>query len=207
MANSAIILLESFSTRLGQDKALLKLGDKTLILHGLERILSVVDEMIIVATTKEQMDKLRRIVKTNAEIVLNEHKAQTQLTSALTGFDHTENEYALLMSSDMPFINSDVARLLLECCINRTAAVPRWPDCRVEPMQAAYQTKSALTAAETALDKGKFDAGDIITNLRFVRYISTLVLEQLDTKLLTFFRVNTQLDLRRAETLIKTIKL
>jgi len=44
----------------------------------------------------------------------------------------------------------------------------------------------------------------MITRLRNVRYISTLVLQQLDPRLNTFFNINTQADLKRAETLLKS---
>jgi molybdopterin-guanine dinucleotide biosynthesis protein A len=106
----------------------------------------------------------------------------------------------------MPFVNTDVTRLMLECCINRSAAIPRWPEGNMELLQAAYHAKSALRAAETALERGKLNMSDMIPLLRNVRYISTLVLQQLDPRLYTFFKIKTQVDLKRAEALIKTIK-
>jgi molybdopterin-guanine dinucleotide biosynthesis protein A len=45
-----------------------------------------------------------------------------------------------------------------------------------------------------------------VDELRGVRYISTLVLRQLDPKLRTFFNVNTPLDLRRAEFMLRQLK-
>lgn len=203
---SAIVLAGGFSTRFGQNKALLQLGNKPLILHVLDRVASVVDERIVVVNTEEQKNQLQRIVKNKAETFLDEYKTQTPLAGAYTGFKHTKSEYSLLLSCDTPFVNTDVARLLLECCINRSAAIPRWPECYIEPLQAAYHAKSALTGAETALEQGRLNMSAMIANLHSVRYISTLVLQQLDPKLYTFFNINTQIDLKRAEALIKTIK-
>jgi molybdopterin-guanine dinucleotide biosynthesis protein A len=203
---AVIILAGGFSTRFGQNKALLQLGGKPLILHVLDRVSSVVDERIIVVNTEEQKNQLQKVVKNKAEILLDEYKTQTPLAGAYTGFKHAKSEYALLLSCDTPFVNTDVARLLLECSINRSAAIPRWPEGYIEPLQAAYHTKPALTAAETALEQGNLNMSAMIANLRSVRYISTLVLQQLDLKLYTFFNINTQVDLKRAETLIKTIK-
>jgi molybdopterin-guanine dinucleotide biosynthesis protein A len=203
---SAIVLAGGFSTRFGQNKALLQLGAEPLILHVLDRVSGIVDERTIVVNTEEQKNQLQRIVENKAEIILDEYNTQTPLAGAYTGLRHTKSEYALLLSCDMPFVNTDVARLLLECCINRSAAISRSPEGNIEPLQAAYHAKSALIAAENALEQGKSDMNAMIANLRGVRYISTLVLQQLDPKLYTFFNINTQIDLKRAEALIKTIK-
>jgi molybdopterin-guanine dinucleotide biosynthesis protein A len=206
LEHSAIVLAGGFSTRFGQNKALLQLGTKPLIMHVLDRISSVVGERIIVVNTEEQKKQLQSIVKSKAAILLDEYKTQTPLAGAYTGFKHVKNEYALLLSCDTPFVNTDVARLLLECCVNRSAAIPRWPEGYIEPLQAAYHAESAMVAAETALEQGKLNMSAMIAYLRYVRYISTLVLQQLDPKLYTFFNINTQVDLKRAEALIKTIK-
>jgi len=43
----------------------------------------------------------------------------------------------------------------------------------------------------------------MIVRLRDVQYVSTMVLRQMDSKLLTFFNINTFGDLKRAESLLK----
>jgi molybdopterin-guanine dinucleotide biosynthesis protein A len=42
----------------------------------------------------------------------------------------------------------------------------------------------------------------MIDNLHGVRYVSTLVLEQLDPNLATFFNINTPVDLKKAEAML-----
>lgn len=206
MENSTIILAGGFSTRFGQDKALLQLGTKPLILHVLDRVVSIIGEKLVVANTEEQKNALQKLVKHKANVLMDEYKIQTPLAGAYTGFNHAENEYSLLLSCDAPFVNLEIIKLLLETCINKTASIPRWPEGHIEPLQAAYHTKSALAAAKTALDEGKLDMNSMITPLRNIRYISTLVLQQFDPKFNTFSNINTQADLKHAETLLKAIK-
>jgi len=43
----------------------------------------------------------------------------------------------------------------------------------------------------------------MINYMRGVRYVSTLVLQQYDAELLSFFNVNTPQDLKRAESVLK----
>ena len=96
-----------------------------------------------------------------------------------------------------------MASFLLEVCLNRTASIPRWPNGYIEPLHAAYHVKSAEEAAEEALKEGKLNMRSMIEKLGMVRYISTLVIKQLDPELLTFFNVNTPLDLKKAERILK----
>ena len=203
MESSAVILAGGFSTRFGQDKALLQLGTEPLILHVLNRVSSIVDEEIIVASTEKGRSQLQKVVAHKATVLVDEVKIQTPLVGAYTGFNHARNEYSLLLSCDTPFVNAEIMQFLLETCVNRTASIPRWPQGHIEPLQAAYRTKSALTAAKSALDEGKLNMNSMIEQMREVRYISTLVLKQLGPKLRTFLNVNTQADLRSADSLLK----
>ena len=204
MENSAIVLAGGFSKRFGQDKALLLLGTKPLVVHVLDRIANIANERLVVVNTEEQRTSIQRIAKNKANVLVDEYKTQTPLAGAYTGFNHAKNEYALLLSCDTPFINSEIARLLLETCTHKEASIPRWPEGYMEPLQAAYHVKSACAAAKIALDEGKLDMNAMITRLRNVRYISTLVLQHFDPRLNTFFNINTRADLKRAETLLKS---
>jgi molybdopterin-guanine dinucleotide biosynthesis protein A len=205
LENSAIVLAGGSSTRFGQDKALLQLGTKPLILHVLDRTTNITNEKIVVVNTETQKVNLEKMIKNKATVLVDEYNTQTPLAGAYTGFNYAKNEYALLLSCDTPFINMEIVRLLLETCVHRSASIPRWPECYIEPLQAAYYVKSALEAAKTALDEGKLNMNAMITRMHYVRYISTIVLQQLDPKLYTFFNINTQADLKRAEALLKMI--
>jgi molybdopterin-guanine dinucleotide biosynthesis protein A len=205
LGNSAIILAGGFSSRFGEDKALLLLGAKPLFLHVLDRVVSLVDDIVVVVNTDEQRNNIQKLVKQKAMVLVDEYKTQTPLVGAYTGFNHAKNEYSLLLSCDAPFVNTEIAQFLLETCIGKAASIPRWPEGFIEPLQAAYHTKSALAATKTALEEKSLNMRAMIAHLHGVRYISTLVLQQLDPKLYSFFNINTQADLKNAEPLLKTI--
>jgi molybdopterin-guanine dinucleotide biosynthesis protein A len=203
LESSAIILAGGFSSRFGQDKSLLQLGSKPLVLHVLDRISGIADQEIVVVSTEEGRSRLQKVVEHKASVLVDEVKIQTPLAGAYTGFNHARNEYSLLLSCDTPFINAEIAQFLIETCVNKAASIPRWPQGHIEPLQAVYHTKSALIAAKAALDEARLDMNSMIERMREVRYISTLVLEQLDPKLCTFFNINTQADLKNAESLLR----
>ena len=203
MKKSAIILAGGFSKRFGRDKGLVELGGKPLIFHVLDRVARVVDESLVVVSSESQRDAFTPFVGPETKVVIDKYSLQSPIVGALTGFETASGEYSLLLPCDTPFVSKEIASLLFDLCVNRGAVVPRWPNRYIEPLHAVYYTKSALNASETAYKEKKLDLRSVIANLREVRYISTLVLQQMDPKLVTFFNVNTPEDLKRAESMLK----
>ncbi|PIX31421.1 hypothetical protein COZ60_04690, partial [Candidatus Bathyarchaeota archaeon CG_4_8_14_3_um_filter_42_8] len=203
MDKSAIILAGGFSHRFGQDKGLLQLANKPLIKYVLDAISTLVDEKMVVASSKVQAENYANVLGSDVNVLIDVDDAQSPLVGALTGFKEAHGEYALLLPCDTPLVSRDVISLLFELCINRNAVIPRWPNGYIEPLQAVYCTKPAYEAAKNALSEGKLNMQSMVDRLRGVRYVSTLVLEQLDLELRTFFNINTPLDLRNAENMLK----
>ena len=199
LKRSAVILAGGFSKRFGQDKALVQLAGKPLILHVFDTISGVVDETVVVVSSEGQIDPIERLLQGKASIVVDKGRTQSPLIGASTGFGNAKGKYSLLLPCDTPFVSSRMASLLLDLCINENAVIPRWPNGHIEPLQAVYHTKSALTATKTALKEKKLDLRSMIAHLKSVRYISTLVLKQIDSELSAFFNINTLEDLRKAE--------
>ena len=198
-----MVLAGGFSKRFGQDKCLIDLVGKPLVLHVVDRVSSVADEKVVVVGSNALREALSNVFKSKIRVVVDKYEGQSPLVGALTGFESVNAEYSLLLPCDTPFVFSEVVALLLDLCVNKGAVIPRWPNGYMEPLQAVYYTKSAIEAAKKALDEGKRDLLSMINYLHGVRYVSTLVLQQLDPKLLTFFNVNTPEDLKKAESMLR----
>ncbi len=202
LKRSAIVLAGGLSKRFGRDKGLIELAGRPLILHVIEKASKVTDEITVVVSSTIQRKKIERFLDHKGSVVVDEQKTQSPLVGALTGFSHVRGDYSLLLPSDTPFLSGQVAQLLFELCVRKTAVIPRWPNGYIEPLQAAYCTKSALKAAKIALGQGKLDLRSMIAHLRGVRYLSTVAMEQVDPELMTFFNINTLGDLREAESIL-----
>lgn len=203
MDKSAVILAGGISSRFGQNKGLLQLADKPLIRYVTDAVDGIVNETIIVASSKAQAASFAEVIGSNTRIVIDASDMQCPLIGALTGFENAHGKYSLLLACDTPMLSKDVLSLLLELCINRNAVVVRWPNGYIEPLQAVYCTEAALQAARNALNEEKSDMRSMVERLRGVRYVSTLILQQLDPELRTLFNVNTPLDFKRAKMLLK----
>ena len=161
----------------------------------------------MVTSSKEQSYLYAKMVSSaNVQFAISVDGSKYPLASALTGFQAAHGKYSLLWPFDAPFVSRDVVPLLFELCIGKSAVIPRWPSRQIEPLQAVYHTGQALEASKEALAGGEFEVEAMISKMHGVRYLSTLVLEQLDPDFRTFFRINAPLDLKRAMTMTKPRK-
>jgi len=202
--NKAVIVLAGgLSKRFGQDKCSRELAGKPLVVHVLSRVSNVADERVIVVGSEAQQNELSRLPELNASVVVDRYRDHSPLVGALTGFETVQSKCALLLPCDAAFVSSEIAALLLDLCVGMSAVIPRWPSGYIEPLQAAYNVKLAGDAARAALSEGKRDMLAMVAHLRRIRYVSTLVLQQYDGKLTTFFNINTVEDWKRAESMLK----
>jgi len=200
---SAIVLAGGSSIRFGQDKGVLSLGNKPLIRHAVDAVRPLVDEVIVVTRSQERIAQYTKLLPYDVRFAVDVCGQNGPLVGALTGFGVAGGKHALLVGFDMPFISGDVASLLFDLCAGKTAVIPRWPNGQIEPLNSVYQTKMALAASKSAVSEGKLDMHNMIENLHGVRYVSTLVLQQLDPDSKTFFSINSPLDLKKAAIMLK----
>lgn len=205
MKTTTIVLAGGQSTRLGQDKGLLVLANKPLVKHVLNAVGRITDEILLVVSSKAQIANYSGLAP-NMRVLIDQEETGSPLAGASTGFQEASGDYSLLLACDTPLVSREIIALLLELCINKAAAIPRWPNGYVEPLQAAYHTESALKASKAAINEGGVRMQCMVDKLRGVRYVSTLVLQQLDPDLATFLNVNTQMDLAKAKTIVNRRK-
>ena len=206
MDRSAIILAGGSSIGFGEDKGLLKLNNKPLLKHVVDTAEGIVDEVIIVTSSEERANLYSKSVSSNVQFAIDNYDTKGQLVGAIAGFEAAQGKYSLLLPFDTPFASPDVLTLLFELSNGKSAVIPRSPDCEIEPLQAVYNTKQALEAAKMAFANNELDLAAMICKLRGVRYISTMVIEQLDPDLRTFFTINRPLDIKKATVMLKPRK-
>jgi molybdopterin-guanine dinucleotide biosynthesis protein A len=202
MEKTAIILAGGISERFGQDKGLAPLAGKPLVWHVFQRASQVVDEVLVVVSSSQKRESYSQVLP-ETRVLLDIEERQTPLIGALTGLKNAQGRYSVLLPSDAPFVSVDVLRLLFEVSPGMDAVIPRWPNGYIEPLQAVYKTSSALTAAEEAIQRGEVRPLNMIMLLGKVRYVSTLVIQQIDPELTTFFNINTRSDMKKAEELLR----
>jgi len=104
---TGIILAGGKSSRMGQDKGLLMLNGRTFMSHIIEALEPVVSDIIIVSNNSDyDIYKLKRV----ADIL----KDSGPLAGLYTGLFHSETENNIVLSCDVPLINTAVLNILIE---------------------------------------------------------------------------------------------
>ena len=90
---SFIILCGGMSTRMGQDKGSMNLYGKPMIIHVLETIAKIADEIVLVLQDENQVDayknllkELKNTIRYKSKICTDIVKDQGPLEGILTGF-------------------------------------------------------------------------------------------------------------------------
>ncbi len=206
MDRSAVILAGDSSKKFSGDKGLLDLHRKPLINHVIDAVNGLVDEVIVVTSSQIQADWYEKVVPPDVKFVIDDYEPKGLLAGVIAGFEVSQGEYSALLPFDSPFVSQEVMALLFDCASGKAAVIPRSTDMVCEPIHAVYNTKQALQAAKEAFANNEVDPQAMVERLRGVRYMSMMVIEQLDPDLKTFFRVKTTFDLKKAEVMDKTRK-
>lgn len=201
--SAAAILCGGKSLRMGADKGLISLCGKPMLLYVLEACEELFPEIYIVLGSNINKS-YEELLDGRARILIDEFSdINSPLVGAYTALKNCEYDYLYLLSCDLPFVNTEVLRLMREVITTENVVIPRWPNGYIEPLHAIYRTKPAREAAQKALTENRMDMRSLLQNLKGILYLSTKVIEQLDPGLVTFFNVNTIKELKKAENRIK----
>lgn len=204
VGRTAIILAGDYSEIFKCDRGLIHLANKPMIAHVVNRIQSIVDEIIVCLKDDSQINLYSQVLPKGSIVIADDKKfPECPLRGAYTGLLNASGGYSVILSCDTPFISEKIVDLLFNISVGTNAAIPRWPNDHIEPLQAVYKTDAALKAARKSLEEGNYAMRSMIALLKNVRYVSTLVIKEIDSKMYTFMKINTPLDLKRAEALIR----
>ena len=182
------------SSRMGEDKALIRLAGIPLIERVLARIDSLADEILITTNRPETLAYL------NLRMVGDDVPGAGALHGLKTALRAARGEVVLILSCDTPFASRELLEHLLIRAHEADLIVPKHVD-KYEPLQAVYNRARCLPAVEAAIVSGERRMVSFYPQVH-VLPIEENVLSRLDPSGLSFFNVNTAEDLARAEQLL-----
>jgi len=197
---SCIVLAGGKGLRLGRDKALEAVGDKSLLQRVVSNLSLFNRDIIIVTAVGHSLSRLVNYSK--SRIVPDAYPGKGALGGICTGLTASDSFYNLVVACDMPFLNHDLLHYLIQLSPSFDVVVPRLGD-MVEPLHAVY-SKDCLASAESLLKQGNLSITKLFTLVR-VRYVEAEEIDRFDPKHLSFFNINTEADLNRARELVKNI--
>ena len=193
---SCIVLAGGKGLRLGHDKALETVGNRSL-LEWVVYKLGLLDSDIIIVTAREQSfpqftgyPKLR--------IVTDTYPGTGPLGGIYTGLAVSDSSRNLVVACDMPLLNQALLRYMIQVSADFDLVVPRL-DGMVEPLHAVY-SRDCLAPVGELLKQGNLMVSKLFPLVR-VRYVEAEEINRFDPRHLSFFNINTQADLAMAREL------
>jgi molybdopterin-guanine dinucleotide biosynthesis protein A len=158
MRATLLLLAGGESRRMGRPKALLEVGDETLIEFVCRRLRDGFDEILV---STNQPGALPAAL--GARAVPDRLPGAGPLAGIEAGLAAARHEVVFTIACDMPYVDLPLARNLVRASRGFDAAVPR-VDGRPEPVCAAYRLRS-LPALTKALDDGIRKAAEALDRL------------------------------------------
>ncbi|WP_414468857.1 molybdenum cofactor guanylyltransferase [Methanobacterium sp. ACI-7] len=191
---SIIILCGGRSKRMGRDKGSLILKGKPMILHILDEITDIADEIIIVLRDENQIRDYSELIKekSNIKIITDKSKDQGPLIGILTGLSNIKSEHAQILPCDSPFISKKFVLKMSDIIetSNFDAVVPIDDDGHTEPLHSIYK-KNAINIINELVNEEKRDVNSLIKRLN-AKFINV---KELDKSKMSFRNINTKKEI------------
>ncbi|MGD8633078.1 MAG: molybdenum cofactor guanylyltransferase [Anaerolineales bacterium] len=186
------------SSRMGRDKALVKLNGRPLIEHVIERTRGLGEDLLITTNDPERLEYL------GIRLVGDRSPGAGALHGLATALQAAEGEDVLLLACDAPFANRGLLEYIIAHRHQGDVIIPEHAG-RYEPLQALYNRSRCLPAVDEALRSGEKRMISYFSSVR-VYPIGAKIIRQFDKAGVSFFNINTEDDLREAEEIFQRLK-
>ena len=183
------ILAGGKSSRMGTNKALVKLHGQTLIERVVEKVDYSVAKPIIITNTPEDFTSLK--LPSFPDAIKN----VGPLGGIYTALKYCNTTHCLIIACDLPFLTKEIIRLLYEQGSNYDVLAFDVGH-GVEPLCAVY-SKNCLPNIKEQIDSGNFRVTDFFSDVN-IRVISANHINQISHSNM-FFNINTPEDLNAAK--------
>jgi molybdopterin-guanine dinucleotide biosynthesis protein A len=195
---TSIILAGGRSSRLGREKLAEVIAGKSLIERAISRLSALSQEILIVISQKQARSSLPSYTYPEAKTVVDLYPGKGSLIGIYTGLTHSTNSLNLVVACDMPFLNLDLLRYMVNIAPGFDVVIPRIGD-QMEPLHAVY-SKNCIAPMESLIMQDNLKVTAFFDSVK-VRYVGKEELDRFDPERLSFFNINTEADLKKARML------
>jgi len=185
-----------------RDKALVELLGKPLLIHAVENVREVVEEVVICVNNENRKAQYAEVLKKhsvkNVRLLIDEPCNQLggPIVGILTGLTAVKADYCFTLPSDMPLLLPKVIDYMFNSAKEARVVVPMWPNGRLETLTMVLKQSDALEIAKTLCQLRRPRSDDIIRGALNILLISTVgEIRTFDPELKSFININSQVDL------------
>ncbi|MDE0041415.1 MAG: molybdenum cofactor guanylyltransferase [Candidatus Poribacteria bacterium] len=201
MGGTGVILAGGDSRRMGQNKALMRLGDETLISRTLKRLQIVTDETIVISNSVDLYNELG--VRVYEDLV----PKSGALGGVYTGLTHAVNSAVVCIACDMPLLQPKLMNYLLSVLGDHDAVVPYTREMeeesnpKLQTLCAVYSRRCGQVIRQM-LEEGELRLHALCDRIK-VRRVPPGEWREFDPDGLSFVNVNTREDFERVRKMLE----
>ena len=188
MKITGIILAGGKNLRMGKNKAFLEVNGERIIDRTRNLFLELFDEVLLVT------NRLQDYLDLNLRMVADLYTGKGALGGVYTGLFHASHSHAFVAACDMPFLNRDLIRHLIDLSPGYDIVIPKTQD-GLQPLHAIYSQK-CLPFMEELIRQDNLKIIDFFHRVK-KREVPTEEILPLDPNLASFLNVNTPEELAR----------
>lgn len=188
MTASGIVLCGGGSTRMGQDKGRLPVGDETMLSRVMRLVGGVATDLVIVAREGQELAVPHGTESLAARVVRDPVGGLGPLAGIVAGLKAIVNPRAFVTACDMPLLRPAIIERLLDLAGNHEVCVPVWEGHLIS-MCAVYRV-SVVAEAERLIGSGERSVRGLIDRVDAKR-VDAADLRDVDPELESFFSCDT----------------
>lgn len=154
MVFSGAVLTGGASSRMGQDKSLLRVHGRSLIeIVAGALVSSGAHEVIAVGGDHEQLSQFAEV----SRVVADEYPREGPLGGILSALHAASTDLVVVLACDTPEIDAQTPRMLIDALVENDSAAVAYAvtDGRAQPLTAAWRRQRALIVLEEAFVQGE----------------------------------------------------
>lgn len=191
---TGVILAGGSSKRYGQNKAFLEIGSIRLIDYISEEMRNIFKRVILVTNQKEDFEYLE------LSIVEDLIKGLGPIGGIYTGLKSITGQAGFFVACDMPLLNKDLVRYMVDIIDNHSAVVPLVAN-EVEPLHAIY-AQSCLGPIKSLIDAKRYQVRLFYGHVS-VRYVKEDEIRKFCSPTEAFLNINTPDEFAKIQSFIK----
>ena len=179
---TGVILSGGQSSRMGQNKSLMMLGERRLIDRVVDVLCEVFTDLMIVTNAPDVYADL------GLSMVGDVFPHKGSLGGIYSAIHHVSTPYCFVVACDMPFLNAALMRYMMSQMTDYDVVMPDIEG-NMQPLHAIY-SKACLTPIQQRLVAGRLKIVGFLSDVR-VRTVTTDEVQHFDPQLLAFQNLNT----------------
>ncbi len=199
---TGVVLAGGKGSRLGRDKALVRLGRESLLERAVRRLRLTASSVVIVVSAPGELRGLGFLEGQGVEIAVDALSCGGPLAGIHAGLKAARTDRCVVVGCDMPFVDAGLLAYMAEGLEDADVVVPLIEGRGfVEPLCAAY-SRACVLAIERVTSCGPARVVRLFDEVR-VRYVGEDVWRRFDPEGLSFVNINTPSDLARVRMILR----